>query len=279
VRIDAHQHFWRFREAELPWVDESMSALRRDFLPGDLHAELERNGVDGCIAVQARASLEERRWLLEVSRELPFVRGVVGWVDLCGEDVDERLAEFADEPRFVGVRHLLQDEPEDDYMLGAGFRRGLRALGRRGLAYDLLILPRHLPIARRLVEQLPEQRFVLDHLAKPRVRKGALEPWARDLRALAELPNVCCKVSGLVTEAADDWMRDDFGPYLEAAFDAFGPERLLFGSDWPVCLVAAEYAQVLDIVERHASKLSPAEVAGIFGGNAARVYRLPPESA
>jgi L-fuconolactonase len=279
VRIDAHQHFWRFREAELPWVDESMSALRRDFLPGDLHAELERNGVDGCIAVQARATLEETRWLLELSREHPFVRGVVGWVDLCGEDVDERLAEFADEPRFVGVRHLLQDEPEDDYMLGAGFRRGLRALGRRGLAYDLLILPRHLPIARRLVEQLPEQRFVLDHLAKPRVRKGALEPWARDLRALAELPNVCCKVSGLVTEAADDWMRDDFGPYLEAAFDAFGPERLLFGSDWPVCLVAAEYAQVLDIVERHASQLSPAEVAGIFGGNAARVYRLPPESA
>lgn len=279
MRIDAHQHFWRFREAELAWIDDSMTPLRRDFLPPDLHAELERNGVDACVAVQARATLEETRWLLELARQHPFVRGVVGWFDLRAEDVDEQLAELAGDPLFVGVRHLLQDEPEDDYMLGADFRRGLAALGRHDLAYDLLILPRHLPIAHQLVEQLPEQRFVLDHLAKPRISEGALEPWARDLRALAELPNVCCKVSGLVTEAAEDWMRDDFGPYLDTAFDAFGPERLMFGSDWPVCLLAAEYAQVLGLVERHASRLSTAEREALFGGTAARVYRLPPERA
>jgi L-fuconolactonase len=275
VRIDAHQHFWRYTEAEYGWIDSSMPVLRRDFLPDDLRPELETHGFDGCVAVQARASLEENEFLLGLAHESPFVRGVVGWVDLCAADASERLAELARDRRFVGVRHLLQDEADDAYMLRPEFRRGVAELARHDLVYDLLIRPRHLEAARALVRELPEQRFVLDHLAKPEIAAARLEPWRSELGALAELPNVCCKLSGLVTEASwSDWTPEQLTPFVEAVLDAFRPERLLFGSDWPVCQLAASYAEVVGLVHDHATRLSRDEQAALYGGTAARVYRL-----
>ncbi len=271
-RIDAHQHFWRYEPGEYGWISEEMDVLRRDFLPEHLVPELHRAGVDVTIAVQARQSLEETRFLLDLASASARIAGVVGWVDLCSDDVERELEEFAG--RLVGVRHVLQDEPDDAFCLRADFQRGLGRLCAHGLTYDLLLHPRHLAPALELVTRHPEQAFVLDHLAKPDVAHGKLDPWARDLRALAACDNVCCKLSGLVTEARwNAWEPDDFRPFLEVALEAFGTERLLFGSDWPVCLLAApDYATVLGLVDDFARPLGEDERAALFGGNAARFY-------
>jgi L-fuconolactonase len=252
-----------------------MERLARDYLPADLAAVARPAGIAGSVAVQARQLLAESRWLLTLAAAEPFIRGVVGWVDLRSPRVAEDLAPLAADPRFVGVRHVVQDEPDPRFVLGAEFVRGLRHLAPLGLAYDLLLYPHQLPAAVELADLLPEQPFILDHLAKPRVEAGELEPWRRDVTALARRPNVCCKLSGLVTEAAwRGWRRSDFTPYLEVAVAAFGPERLMFGSDWPVCLLAAEYADVAGIVGDFVGRLSAAEQAAIRGGTAARWYRL-----
>jgi L-fuconolactonase len=275
MNIDAHQHFWRYAPADYPWIGAGMERLARDYLPADLAAVARPAGIAGCVAVQARQSLAESRWLLTLAAAEPFIRGVVGWVDLRSPRVAEDLAPLAADPRFVGVRHVVQDEPDPRFVLGAEFVRGLRHLAPLGLAYDLLLYPHQLPAAVELADLLPEQPFILDHLAKPRVEAGELEPWRRDVTALARRPNVCCKLSGLVTEAAwRGWRRSDFTPYLEVAVAAFGPERLMFGSDWPVCLLAAEYADVAGIVGDFVGRLSAAEQAAIRGGTAARWYRL-----
>jgi len=276
VRIDAHQHFWRYAPEQYGWIDGRMGRIARDFLPHDLAPELRAAGFDGCIAIQARASLEESEFLLELARAHPLVKGVVGWVDLRPPDVAHELERFAQDARFKGVRHSIQDEPDDRYLLRPDFRRGLSELARFGLVYDLLLQPRHLEPARRIAAALPEQPFVLDHLAKPAIARAERDPWERQFRALAELPQVACKVSGLVTEARwNAWEPGDFRFYLDVALDAFGEERLLFGSDWPVCLLAAEgYRQVHELVLAWSEELSPAARARLFGENAARVYHL-----
>ncbi len=276
MRIDAHQHFWQYSPADYPWISERMQRIARNELPGDLEPLLSAAGLDGSVAVQARQSLEESRWLLELAaKPLNRILGVVGWVDLQSEQVTEQLETLATDPRFVGVRHVVQDEPDPAFLLGEAFVRGISQLARHGLTYDLLLYPPQLPAATELAGLLPEQPFVLDHLGKPGIGKRLMQPWRTDLEALAALANVSCKLSGLVTEAAwQGWTKEDFRPYLEVALEAFGPQRLMFGSDWPVCLVAAEYAEVLGIVEDFLSPLSADEQALVFGGTAASFYRL-----
>jgi L-fuconolactonase len=276
VRLDAHQHFWRYSPAEYAWIDARMGRIARDFLPPDLAPELARAGLDGCLAVQARTTLEETRTLLELAREHAFVRGVVGWVDLTAPDVERELELLASERALVGLRHIVQAEP-DDFLLRPDFQRGIAALHGTGLVYDVLIYPRQLEAARRFIAAFPAQSFVLDHLAKPDIAGGVRAPWERQFRALGAFPNLACKVSGLVTEAAwNTWKPADFRFYLDVALETFGPERLLFGSDWPVCLVAArDYAAVHGLVLAWAAELSPAERELLFGANAARLYRLP----
>lgn len=275
MRLDAHQHFWTYSAAEYPWIGPGMERLARDYSPADLEAVAGPAGVGGSVAVQARQSLEETRWLLALADLHPAIRGVVGWVDLRGERVAEDLALFAPHERFVGVRHVAQDEPDPRFLLGEAFVEGIRTLRRFGLTYDLLVYPRQLPAAVELAGLVPEQPFVLDHLAKPRIAAGEIAAWRRDVEALARHPNVSCKLSGLVTEAAwGGWRRADFAPYLEIALAAFGPERLMFGSDWPVCLVSGEYADVVGIVEDVVAALAPAEQAHIWGDTARRVYGL-----
>ena len=275
LRIDAHQHFWQYSPEEYGWISEAMPAIRRDFLPRDLKPLLEAAGFQASVAVQARQSLEETRWLLELADASEQIAGVVGWVELCSKDALGQLEQFAHNPKFVGVRHVVQDEPDDAFMLREDFREGLALLSEFGLIYDLLLHPRHLPVAAKLVAEFPEQRFVLDHLAKPYIADGRIERWGEDLRVLARFPNVGCKLSGMVTEAKwGAWTHADFTPYLDAALEAFGPDRLMIGSDWPVCLLSGNYAATMGIVMEYIEKLSEGEQAAILGGTCARVYRL-----
>jgi L-fuconolactonase len=274
MRIDSHQHFWRHSPEEYPWIDPK-GPIRRDFLPGDLEPELRRNQFDGCVAVLARQTLEETRWLLKLADCSPFIKGVVGWVDLRSTEVEDQLEEFAAHPKFVGVRHVVQDEPDDQFVLGADFQRGIGALPEFGLTYDILIYPRQLPAGIELARRFPEQLFVLDHLAKPRIRDHVLSPWSEQIRELAQCANVMCKVSGLVTEANwEAWRGDDFRPYLDCAFEAFGPDRLMFGSDWPVALLAASYEQVCELVRDFLAPYGVGVSDKVFGLNATRCYDL-----
>ena len=275
MRVDAHQHFWRYDPAEYDWIGEGMERLARNYLPADLAPLLTAEGIAGSVAVQARQTIEETRWLLGLAAKHPAILGVVGWVDLRSSEVREQLREFAANPRFVGVRHVVQNEPDVRFLLGEAFVGGLRQLHGFGLTYDLLLFPPQLPAAVELAGMMPEQPFVLDHLAKPLIKPGILDPWQADLRALACHPNVSCKLSGLVTEAAwQGWKRADFAPYLEVALEAFGPKRLMLGSDWPVCLLAAEYPDVVGIVTDFIARLSDSEQALILGSTASRFYGL-----
>ena len=237
MHIDAHQHFWTYNPVEYDWIDDSMQSLRRDFLPADLQPELQRAGFQGCVAVQARQTLAETRWLLELAERSEFILGVVGWVDLRSPRLREELASLAaGKSKLVGVRHIVQAEPDDRFLLQPEFLRGMALLEEFDLAYDVLIYAKHLPVAAEFVEQLPRQRFVLDHLAKPPIKSGELAVWERGIRKLASFPNVYCKLSGLVTEADwRNWKPKDIKPCLDVAFDCFGPRRLMIGSDWPVC--------------------------------------------
>jgi L-fuconolactonase len=274
VRIDAHQHFWNYDPAQYPWI-RAHWPLRRNFLPSDLRPLLAKARLDGCIAVQARQNLDETRWLSSLAAEHSFIRGVVGWIDLRSERVDDALAQLARHPRFVGVRHVVQDEPDDAFMLRPKFLRGINRLRGFELAYDILIYARQLPAAAQLVKRFPNQRFVVDHIAKPQIASGQLSPWREHLRQLAQHPNVFCKLSGMVTEAQwKNWKRQDLMPYLDTVFAAFGPSRIMYGSDWPVCLLAASYQQVYDVAVSYCSRLSPSEQQLVFGGTAANFYRL-----
>lgn len=272
MRLDAHQHFWRYDAAQYPWIPPG-SPLHRDWLPQDLAPLLSAAGLDGCIAVQARQSLEESRWLLELADAAPIIRGVVGWVDLRSAAVAEQLAHFAPHPKFVGVRHVVQDEPDVNFMLGAEFQRGIGALKEFGLRYDLLIFPQQLPAAIALARRFPAQPFVLDHIAKPFIRDGTLSPWREQIRELAALDNVVCKVSGMITEARHDaWKADELRPYLDVVFDTFGAKRLMYGSDWPVCLLAGSYAQAHGVVADYLAALSADEQAAVLGETARAFY-------
>lgn len=275
MRIDAHQHFWRYNPAEHGWMTDEMAAIRRDFLPPDLKPLLDAAGFDCCVAVQARQSLEETAWLLKLAGEHDFIRGVVGWVDLCSPDLPAQLESFAENRKLVGVRHVVQDEPDNEFMLRPEFRRGISRLKEFGLTYDVLIYPRQLVAAARLVDEFPEQPFVLDHIAKPPIAEGKLAPWDEDIRELAKRPNIHCKLSGMVTEARWGlWRRDDFRSYLDVVFEAFGPERLMIGSDWPVCTLSADYAETVGIVTQYIAHFTREARDGILGINCARFYRL-----
>ncbi len=272
MKIDSHQHFWRYDAAQYPWIPAG-SPLQRDWLPEDLGRLQRPLGFDGSIAVQARQSLEESRWLLALADADPRIKGVVGWVDLRSERVEDELAEFAAHPRFVGVRHVVQDEPDDEFMLRPEFVRGIGKLRQHGLTYDLLVFPKQLPAAIGLVRRFPGQPFVLDHIAKPLIKAGTLSPWREQIRELATFPNVCCKVSGMVTEADHRaWRTADLSPYLDVVAEAFGEDRLMFGSDWPVCLLAASYEQTFAAVRDHAAWASPMAKEKFLGRNAARFY-------
>jgi L-fuconolactonase len=274
ARIDAHLHFWRYNASEYSWIDDSMAALRRDFLPDDAAGEMRAAGIDACVVVQTRQTLEETRWLLALARQHPFIAGVVGWVDLRAADLDAHLEALATHPKLVGIRHIVQAEP-DDFLLGDTFRRGVARLARHGLAYDILVYARQLRAAIDFARALPDQRLVLDHLGKPDIRTGAFDGWRRDLDRLAALPNVCAKLSGLVTEADwRHWTVEDLHRYINAALDSFGPERLMIGSDWPVCTAAGEYRDVLDVVRTAIAGRPQAERDAVLGGTAQRFWNL-----
>jgi L-fuconolactonase len=275
MRIDAHQHFWQYNAQRDAWISDDMSAIRRDFFFCDLSHELATNGIDATIAVQADQSETETTFLLDLATQHPQIAGVVGWVDLRSPLVDKRLEHFSQFEKLCGFRHLVQAEPDENFMSREDFQRGIAALAHFGFTYDILIYPRQVPAAIGLVEKFSKQPFIVDHMAKPEIRSQRVEPWAAQMRELAQNPNVFCKVSGLVTEADwHKWSPDDFRPYLDVVFDAFGADRLVFGSDWPVCLVAGTYHGVKRLIEDYLQHVSPADHAKIFGANASQFYGL-----
>lgn len=270
MRLDAHVHLWEYDAAQYAWIGDSMSAIKRDFTPDDWREAAEPLGFDGFIAVQARQTLEETQWLLELADEHEVIRGVVGWVDLRNPAVDEHLEILCDHTKLVGIRHVVQDEPDDSFMLQDDFLRGIHKLGRCDLVYDILIFARQLPATLEMVSHFPRQRFVLNHIGKPDMHSGEMEPWASQMHELAEHENVFCKVSGMVTEGdRDAWTPEGLHPYLDVVFDAFGPERLMIGSDWPVCLVAGSYEETMGVVMDYERT-----DAGVLGENCARAYEI-----
>jgi L-fuconolactonase len=275
MKIDSHQHFWKYDPVRDSWINDSMQVLKRDFLPDELVADLDANGVDASIAVQADQSESETLFLHDLAERTERIAGVVGWVDLASPRIEERLRFFSKFRKLRGFRHIAQSEPDDRFLVRPEIVRGIGQLREFGFTYDILIYPKQLPAAIELVSHLPEQSFVLDHLAKPEIRTGDSVSWASHIRAIAGSKNVYCKLSGLVTEA--DWRRwkpADFAPYLDVVFDAFGADRLMFGSDWPVCLVAATYGQVKQLVEDYVDHYAANEKEKIFGENAIRFYGL-----
>jgi L-fuconolactonase len=275
VKIDAHQHFWAYDPLEYGWIGPEMDVLKRDYMPQDLEPLQHALGITGTVAVQARQTVQETRWLIELAHEHAFIKGVVGWVDLFDPELGLLLETLASHPKLCGVRHVVQDEPDDEFMLRDGFCQGIRTLTDFDLTYDILIFPRHLPAACELVSRFPQQRFVLDHIAKPPIKSRELDPWREWIWQLAEYPNVYCKVSGMVTEADwANWQPQDVRPYLDVVFEAFGTQRIMIGSDWPVCTVAGTYSQVMGLAYDYLGQFSTPEQADLCGGNAQRFYRL-----
>ncbi|HLK03283.1 MAG TPA: amidohydrolase family protein [Candidatus Acidoferrum sp.] len=273
--IDAHQHFWNYDPRRHSWINDSMSVLKRDFLPADLAPILDSNQVEGTIAVQAETSLAETEFLLNAAKFSKNILGVVGWIDLTGPDIEAQLQSYVGRPKLCGFRHVVQDEPDDNYLLREDVHRCMRAIGIRNFTYDLLVYPRQLPAAIELVSRCPNQKFVLDHCAKPLIKTRQFEPWASHIRELAKFPHVCCKLSGLITEADwHSWQPADLRPYLDLVVEAFGPSRLMFGSDWPVCLLAGDYRAVKASIESYAEQFSQRERDLLFGGVAAQFYGL-----
>ena len=276
MKIDAHQHFWQFDPARDTWITDDMQAIRRNFMPEDLYPVLRSQFFDGTVAVQASQSEQETLFLLELAEKFDFIKGVVGWVDLCSADVGDRLEYFFSTfPALKGFRHVVQAEPQDDFLLRKDFCRGVALLEQYEFTYDILIHPRHLKHTTEFVRRFPNQAFVIDHSAKPFIKEGIFEEWKHDLQAIAEAPNVSCKLSGLVTEADwSNWKPEHFTVYIESVLESFGPGRVMFGSDWPVCLLAADYAHVCKLVEHHTESLSRSEKEKLWGQNAEEFYHL-----
>jgi L-fuconolactonase len=275
MKIDSHQHFWKYDPARDAWITDAMQALKRDFLPEQLTVEMDTNGIDASIAVQADQSEEETLFLLDLAERRDRIAGVVGWIDLRSPQVGARLQFFSKFKKLRGFRHIVQAEPDERFLLRADFARGIARLSEFGYTYDLLLYPKHLPAAIELVAKFPEQRFVIDHMAKPEIKTDNRASWLANIRSVTANGNVFCKLSGLVTEA--DWKRwtpVDFAFYLDVVFDAFGPDRLMFGSDWPVCLLAGSYQQVKQLIEDYVDRHAAGESEKIFGGNAIRFYGL-----
>ncbi len=274
MKIDSHQHFWTYHPDTHGWIDDSMQAIRQSFFPNNLEPLLKAASIDGCVAVQADQTETETQFLLQLAKENPFIKGVVGWVDLRSENIEEQLAALCSEQTLKGFRHILQGEAPE-FMLQPAFLNGIAALATFEFTYDILIFPKHLAAATTLVKKFPNQPFVIDHLAKPYIKAGLIDEWKTAIREIAKFENVSCKISGMVTEADyQQWQPTDFKPYLDVAVEAFGTKRLMYGSDWPVCLVAADYNQQLDIVENYFAHFSQTEKEAIMGGNAKAFYNL-----
>jgi L-fuconolactonase len=276
--IDAHQHFWIYDPVKDSWITDEMQILKRDYMPMHLRHEMDNTNVDGTVAVQATQSEQETAFLIQLANTYPFIQGVVGWIDLCSDTLERQLQAYQKIPVVKGFRHIVQNEP-DDFLLRADVQQGIATIGRYGFSYDILIYPRQLTATLQLVECLPEQPLVIDHLAKPLIREKQIEPWASLMRTLAQAPHVYCKLSGWATEALwHHWQKEDVYPYFDVIFEAFGPERILFGSDWPVCLLAASYRHIKQTVEAYLVQHFPEAMTAVMGENAIRYYRLSASS-
>ena len=274
MKLDSHQHFWKYSPQQHNWIDDSMVSLKRDFLPNDLEPHLIENKIEACVVVQADQSEKETEFLLELATQYEFIKGVVGWVDLRAKNVEERLQFYSQNQYFKGVRHIVQSEKQD-FLLDPAFQNGIGKLGNLNLTYDLLIYSHQIEAAIKLVSQFPNQKFVLDHLAKPNIKNGKIDPWKNQIQRLAQFSNVSCKISGMVTEADHShWKPSDFIPYLDIVFDAFGENRILFGSDWPVCLLAASYQEVYQLITDYTANFSLEQRDKLFGANAERFYNI-----
>lgn len=275
MKIDSHQHFWSYNSNEYGWISNDMIILQKDYLPDQLKTELSSTGFDGSVAVQARQSLAETQWLLNLADQHSFIKGVIGWVDLCSPDVKEQLIQFSGNPKLVGIRHVIHDEQDENFMLRKSFLRGIAYLKKFGLTYDILVFPRHLSNTIQLVSQFPEQVFILDHIAKPSIKDKKISPWKEHIEKLARFRNVYCKLSGMVTEAnVKNWQQEELIPYLNIVFDAFGTNRLLIGSDWPVCRLAGSYKQIMQVVLDYIRTFPDQDKKKILGENAIKAYDL-----
>lgn len=273
--IDSHQHFWHYEPKKHEWIDESMKVIRRDFLPSDLEQVYNENGIDGCVAVQADQTLTETNFLIQLAKENAFIKGVVGWVDLRNDAIESTLETYANTNILKGFRHVVQGEPDHNFLLRPSFLRGISVLEKHNYTYDILIFPHQLGAALEFVKRFPNMRFVIDHIAKPYIKDGFYNGWATLMKEIGKHDNVYCKVSGIVTEADfKTWTPAQIKPYLELVFEAFGAERIMFGSDWPVCLVAGNYKQVKALITNFIANLSATEQAKVMGQNAIEFYNL-----
>lgn len=273
--IDSHQHFWQYEPEKHSWIDDEMAVIRRDFMPEELQKVYQENGVDGCVAVQADQTLAETDFLIDLAAKNDFIKGIVGWVDLRGNNIDEVLEKYSNYKAVKGFRHVVQGEPDHNFLLRPNFLRGIKALEKHNFTYDILVFPHQLGATLEFVKRFPNMKFVIDHIAKPYIKDGFFEGWANQIKAIAKYQNVYCKVSGMITEADyKTWTESDLKRYIDVVFEAFGKERVLFGSDWPVCLVAGNYSQVKDIVTNYIADLSEPEQAAVMGKNAIKFYNL-----
>lgn len=277
MRIDSHQHFWKYNTSDYIWMSDEHQVIKKDFLPEDLQPLLDDKAMEGTIAVQARQMLKETDFLLDLADNHSMIKGVVGWIPLCDPHVEDYLAQYAVQKKIVGFRHVLHDEPDDDFMLRQDFNAGVKALGRYPLCYDLLIFEKHLPQTIQFVDNHPGLTMIVDHIAKPKIQRNAFDHrWAKHISQLAERDHVCCKLSGMVTEVSDiQWDAELLKPYFDVVLEAFGTDRIMFGSDWPVCLLQSAYSKWVDTTASLIEKLTPEEQSAIMGGNAARVYLDP----
>lgn len=275
MRIDAHQHFWIYNPVRDAWINDDMQVLRKNFLPEDLLPVLQKNNMDGCVAVQADQSITETNFLLGLANENDFIKGIVGWVDLSMANLEEQLEKYVSFKKLKGFRHIVQAEEQADFLLRNDFCKGVSLLKKYGFTYDILIYPKQLKYAIDFVKRFPEQLFVIDHLAKPNIRKRKIDEWGKEIKLIAAFPNVYCKLSGMVTEADwERWSSNDFKPYIEIVLENFGIDRIIFGSDWPVCLLAATYKQCCEILVENTIHFSEEEKRKLWGENAIRFYNL-----
>lgn len=275
MTIDAHQHFWRYEPQKHAWIDDDMAVIRRDFMPRDLITELKVNEIDGCVAVQADQTIEETNFLIDLASENDFIKGVVGWVDFRASTIEKDLEKFSNNTIVKGFRHVVQGEPDTNFLLRKPFLNGIKRLEQYGYTYDILIFPHQLGATLEFVKQFPNQKFVIDHIAKPYIKDGFYDGWATLMKELASHENVYCKLSGMITEADyNNWKPEEIKRYLDIVLASFGADRCLFGSDWPVCLVAGSYAQVKELITNYITDFSTDEKTRIMGNNAVEFYNL-----